>query len=201
MRTAATFILLCLCMVSSIASGQTYDTPQHYTTREGISFPHTLNVSDQNLLYLNGVGYRKATIFSIKVYVAALYVPRQTHEPETILAMEEERRLRLFFLRTVSEDDVQEAFTYNFEDNNEASPFLEKIKTLATHLPRIEKNDILEIIFNKAGVAVMLNNQQLAADSNPAFGMQVLRIWLGPKPPNSSLKRDILSYESLTTDD
>jgi hypothetical protein len=174
---------------------------QSIITEDGVSFPKVIKNSSGSDLFLNGIGYRKVTLFKIKVYAAGLYLHIPSENAHEILAMNTEKRLRIHFLRDVSKDDVQEAFTDNFMDNNPESHFLSKINELSSMLPAVSENDELEIIFGETGISVNLNNQLLTHDNDKTFGTGVLRIWLGTEPPNRSLQKDILSRESLAQDE
>ena len=68
--------------------------PAHAITE----FPPTMP-AESRTLSLNGVGTRKATIFKVKVYDAALYLEKKSKNAEEILDSNQIKRVDMFFLR------------------------------------------------------------------------------------------------------
>ena len=166
---------------------------QTVTTDEGLTFPKTVQTADNISLQLNGIGYRKVTIFKIRVYAAALYLPSISKNSETILNRMTHRRLFIRFMHDVSSDDMQDAFVSNFLDNNEGTEYESKINSFAKNLPAVVEGDSLQLDWSPQGIVAQINGKIVANDSNTKFGDAVLRIWLGTSPPNGSLQRDMLS--------
>src|SRR5579864_1391280 len=83
---------------------------------KGVAFADRLEAADGNLV-LNGLGLRKATVFKISVYVAALYVAKPTHDPGLILSPGASSELVLHFLRAVSAAELRSRFEEGFAKN------------------------------------------------------------------------------------
>src|SRR5689334_13933681 len=84
----------------------------------GISFAATsgeINIPKQTLvdkrtLLLNGTGMRKATIFKVKVYSAALYLEKLSHDPKEILNSNQMKKVELHFVHDVPADKMKNAW-------------------------------------------------------------------------------------------
>src|SRR5450432_2202122 len=72
---------------------------------QGISFPDQIQ-SDGSALTLNGLGMRKATIFKVNVYVAALYVAKTSADANALLGAASPYELILHFVRNVDAGDI-----------------------------------------------------------------------------------------------
>ncbi len=172
-------------------------TPYGYCEKSNY-FPNEISTKDKTIIELNGIGYRRVTLFRVKVYKAALYVTSLSDSAEEIIEHSGERRIRIEFYYDIEQQEIQEAITEHFERNNPKSKFFNNFKLVVPKLPAIKENDTLEIIANEEGVFLLINNKEIAFDNSIDFGRDILRIWLGEEPPNSSLKDGLLS---MSTDD
>ena len=80
----------------------------------GVSMPDTVQVGRTSLV-LNGMGLR--TKYMVKVYVAGLYLTQKSADPGAILKADEPKRIVLQFMRSVSKNQMAEAFDESFRDN------------------------------------------------------------------------------------
>ena len=161
---------------------------------KNVSFPDQANVAGEALL-LNGLGLRQATMFNVNVYVAALYVPKISSDPNAILGSSAAYELILQFVRDVDADDVRKAWFEGFTKNAKAElPALkDRIATLNSWMGDMQTGQRLTFIFKPGvGVQVNLNDTAKGTIAGDDFARAFLSIWLGAAPANPGLKSGLL---------
>jgi hypothetical protein len=185
-RTRAWFLGFLVTFVSSVGH-----------TAVPAEFPERV-VADGKTLVKNGEGLRTATIFNVKVYRAALYLPEKNGDAETVLASPGPKRLEMRFFRDVSGADMRNAWDENFRENctqdcEKGRQELEKVKRW---MRDAKEGDVLAIDFRPNGVRLAMNGETLGETTGGvdggAFSRELLRIWLGKRPPNEALKEGLL---------
>jgi hypothetical protein len=163
----------------------------------GVKFDDSVNVAGKELK-LNGAGLRTKVIF--KVYAAGLYLAdKKTTVPE-VLASTGPRRVSITMLREVSSDEFGKSFMEGLNSNTDKVertrilPQTMKFGEVFAQIQTLKKGDqmLLDWIPGE-GTQCYLNGKKLG-DLMPdvAFYNAVLRIWLGDKPVDSSLKPALL---------
>ncbi len=189
----ATRILFSL--VSAIALIGLTAGPASAKKKAGVSMDDVIKVNGHQLV-LNGMGLREATWLNIDVYVAGLYIPQRTSDPNAILGADEPKRLQLVFVRNVNRSDITDAWSEGFRKNVDKQTYAAlgpRIKTLNGWMTKMHKRDILTFTYlPKAGTTVQINGQQLGVIPGRDFGRALFAIWLGSHPPNSGLKKGLL---------
>lgn len=149
-------------------------------------------------LTLNGAGVRTRAIF--KVYVMGLYLGTKAGSADAVLASTGPRRITLVMLRDVSGDDLGQAFITGINNNSDknekgkVTAQLTKLGEVFINTGELKKGDILQIDWvPDKGTAITLNGKSIS-DPLPdlAFYNAMLRIWLGDKPADASLKTGLL---------
>jgi hypothetical protein len=164
---------------------------------EGVKLAPTAQVGAATL-QLNGAGVRTRAIFS--VYVAALYVPQKATDAAALLAQKGPRRITLTMLRTVDADTFAEALNDGLRKNHgeaQLAGFKAQIEALNANLKaagEAKKGDVIQLEFTpETGTRVTVNGQPKgSAIAGEDFYTAVLRIWLGDKPVDGSLKKGLL---------
>jgi hypothetical protein len=163
----------------------------------GIPFEDTARVAGKDLK-LNGAGVRTKVI--IKVYAAGLYLPERRNNVADILREEGPRRVAIVMARDVSSDTFGKAFMDGLNDNVDKA---EKAR-IASQIGRfgevfaladtLHKGDVLHLDWIPgSGTQCELNGKKLGEPiPDLAFYNAVLRIWLGEKPVDGSLKSALL---------
>ena len=164
---------------------------------EGQKFEPTVQVGGQTL-NLNGVGLRRRAVF--KVYVAGLYVPQKSTNAATLINDKGARRVSLRMLRDVDAGSFIDSFNDGLKNNlTEAQLAALKLQmdALTATLKSIgeaKKGDVINFDYTpEAGTRISVNGQP-RGDPIPGadFFSAVLRIWLGEKPVDESLKKGML---------
>jgi hypothetical protein len=156
----------------------------------GINFPEQTQ-AEGSTLTLNGLGVRKATMFKVNVYVAALYVGRTSTDPVALLSAGTPTELVLHFIRDVGAADIQKAWSEGFSENaKQQLPALkDRIATLNSWMADMSVGQRLIFSFKPgAGVTVAVNGTEKGTIKGDDFLRALFSIWLGDHPPNSELK-------------
>lgn len=160
----------------------------------GVQLPDTTTVQD-SVLMLNGAGTR--TRFFVKVYVGALYLPARQNTTDGVLAAAGPKSVRLHIVyKEVSADKMNEALNDGFAGNTSAAeleklqPRIEQFRAL---IPTVRRGDTVRLDFLRDGTTeVWVNDARRGGIAGADFQRAVLRIWLGDKPADRSLKHAML---------
>ncbi len=145
-------------------------------------------------LKLNGAGVRTRAVF--KVYVMGLYLPKKETATDAVLATAGPRRITISMLRDVSGDDFGQAFMTGINNNSDKAEKSKLVNQMAKlgeifqTVPGLKKGDTLFVDWvPEKGTVLSLNGKELAEPlPDVAFYNALLKIWLGEKPADSSLK-------------
>ena len=160
----------------------------------GVHFPEQTYIQTGPLT-LNGLGLRETTIFRIDVYVAALYVAQKSTDANAILTSNALKQLVLHFMRNVEGADLKKAWEEGFADNAKAQlPALkERTEPLNGWMVALKRGQELTFTYKPGvGIEVDVNGTVQGTVEGEDFAKAFLAIWLGTKPPNSSLKAGLL---------
>jgi hypothetical protein len=164
---------------------------------EGQKFEPTVQVGGQ-ALNLNGVGLRRRAIF--KVYVAGLYVPQKSTNAATLINDKGARRVSLRMLRDVDAGSFIDSFNDGLKNNltdaqlTALKPQMDSLTATLKSIGEAKKGDAINFDYTPEGGTRISVNGQPRGDPIPGaeFFSAVLRIWLGEKPADESLKKGML---------
>lgn len=179
-----TLLSLSLSMVLGVASAKEC---------KGVDFPEQIQVNGRSLA-LNGLGLRLATVFKVKVYVAALYVPTPSSDAASILGTDTAKQMVLHFVRNVGVDDLRKGWTEGFEKNARgALPALaDRIATFNGWMSDMKTGQRVVLGYAPgAGVEVTVNRAVKGTIQGEDFAKALFAIWLGD-PPNPEVKLGLL---------
>jgi hypothetical protein len=153
-------------------------------------------------LQLNGAGIRYK--FVIKVYTAALYLGSKTGSVEQVLSQPGPKRMHVVMLRDIDANELGKLFTRGMQDNapkEEFSKFIPgtlKLAEIFSAQKKLKAGDSFFVDFVPGvGTTVLVNGKPTAEPiKEPEFYSALLRIWLGDRPADSSLKDALLGKGS-----
>jgi hypothetical protein len=163
----------------------------------GIKMDDTIKLANQELK-LNGAGLRTWAVF--KVYAAGLYLPEKKKTVPEIMALNGPRRVKLALLRDVNNEELGQAFMDGLNANSdkaEKAKFVNqtvKMGEIFASIPKLNKGDTIIIDWIPGqGMHVLVNDKRVG-DVLPdiAFYNAFMRIWLGDKPVDNTLKQALL---------
>jgi hypothetical protein len=159
----------------------------------GVKMQDSVTLDGQTLV-LNGLGLRLATFVKVKVYVAGLYVPKQSDQAQLLLSTDQPWQLVLSFMRSVDSGDMVKAWNEGFADNAKAQlPVLkDRIDTLNGVMKDLKEKDTLIFSYVPGkGTSIEVKGHNEATIEGHDFASALLSIWLGT-PPNDEIKRGLL---------
>lgn len=164
---------------------------------EGVKLDDSAKVAGKDLK-LNGAGVRSRLGF--KVYVMGLYLTDKKKTPADVLAVDGPRRFTLVMMRDVSGEDFGEAFMSGINKNTDKAEKSKMVSQMArfgeifTTQGNLKKGDVLTTDWVPGTGTVMVLNGKSISEPLPdlAFYNALLKIWLGEKPADSSLKPALL---------
>lgn len=161
----------------------------------GQSLPDTYPLAGQTLV-LNGLGIRTLTIFSVKVYVAGLYLAQRSRDARAILASPGPKVILMRFLHAASKADVEKQYREGEARNcsrGECAPSdKDDFERLIAATPGAAVGDTLTYLCTQRGMRVLVNNRQIGDFANPDLAMRILAGFIGDKPPSEDLKAHLL---------
>ena len=164
-------------------------------TMEGVTLADTYPVGGQTLK-LNGMGVRTLTIFSVKIYVAGLYLATPSHDAEQILKSSSPKVLVLKFLHAGSKADIQKEYREGEKNNcgsGGCNPADEgDFERMVAAAPAVAVGDTSTFIFTSKGFRVLANDRDIGEYANPDLGERVLAGFIGNYPPSAELKSALL---------
>ncbi|MFZ9595524.1 MAG: chalcone isomerase family protein [Bdellovibrionia bacterium] len=166
-----------------------------------MSFSERQQVGGQTLV-LNGVGFRKATIFKIQVYAAGLYLLEPSSHSAQIIKSREPKKILLKFLRSVGVKDIREAWEKNLQFLCESScaAIAPEVQKFLASLEGMEKGGEMSYVFTRTHFQLFVSGQLKMETPLGAFSETLLKTWLGPKLPpsvNEDLKEGLLKGGGL----
>lgn len=164
---------------------------------EGQKFEPTVALAGQTL-NLNGVGLRKKLF--IKVYVAGLYAQQKSTNAAALINDKGPRRVTLRMLRDVDASSFIDSFNEGLKNNhteaqlNSMKPQVDALTATLKAIGEAKKGDAINFDYTPdGGTRISVNGQPKgSAIAGADFFAAVLRIWLGEKPADESLKKGML---------
>ncbi len=161
----------------------------------GVKIDDTAKVGGSELV-LNGAGLRSKLF--IKVYVGALYVGQKANTPAAIYDSPAPRRMLLKMLRDMDAETLHGALDEGLRNNLTPAELAAmqgqagQLGALMKGIGKVREGDAVAIDFTADGLTVSLNNQVRGAVAGADFARALLRVWLGDKPADASLKKALL---------
>ena len=173
-------------------------TPATAVEVSGVKLDDSAKVAGKELK-LNGAGVRVRAVF--KVYAMALYLADKKKTTADVLAADGPRRVTLVMLRDVSGDDFGQAFMTGLNANSdkaEKSKLIGQMTALGEIFANtpggLKKGDVVTMDWVPGSGMLIEHNRKAVGEpmKEQAFYNALLKIWLGDKPADSSLKPALL---------
>ena len=166
---------------------------------DGVAIPETLSIEGEKApLVLNGAGLR--TRYTAKIYVAGLYLAKPATAAEAVLESSAPRAVALHLRRDSDSEQIASALIGSVGKNHsleEMKPLRDRLNQFKLMMPDIKKGQIVFLEFPASGETRVRLNQDLRGTLPGAdFQRALLKIWLGAKPVDNDLKRQLLGSPS-----
>jgi hypothetical protein len=152
-------------------------------------------------LHLNGAGVRR--LLGFKVYVAALYLPSPEQDAAQVLARDIPRRLVVTLLRDTTTDQNIDALRDGLTDNNSPAELealqgeIARFMALIRQVHEVPEGTVIQVDYQPGrGTRLSIGGRDLGVIPGARFNRALLRIWLGDKPIQASLKNALLGREA-----
>lgn len=160
----------------------------------GVQVAETVTVNGQALM-LNGAGIRSR--FFVKVYVGALYLNSHDKDAQRVIAQPGPKSVRLHITYgEISSDQLTEALHEGFVANStdaELAALNVRIEKFRAMFPAVRRDDLVRLdLLADGNTEVSINANKRGVISGVDFQHALLKIWLGDKPVDKSLKRAML---------
>lgn len=167
----------------------------HAAEVAGVRVDDSVRVGGSDLV-LNGAGLRSKLF--LKIYVGALYVGQKATTPAAIYDSPAPRRMALRLLRDLDAETLHAALDEGLKNNHSPAELAdmkapsEQLAGIMKGIGKAREGDTIAIDFSSAGVAVGLNGEVRGKVAGPGFATALLKVWLGDKPADASLKKALL---------
>jgi len=148
-------------------------------------------------LVLNGAGLR--TKFILNIYVGALYLGTTKTTAEAVLADTGTKRVELHILHHLSAGDFMEAFNKAINANLTTDEYvavsarLLNFSRVFRQVGEVEKGSVIILDYlPDTGLVLTVKGKELTRIQGEDFYRAMLKIWLGNKPVQDSLKKGML---------
>ena len=146
-------------------------------------------VVDGETLVLNGMGIREATIFSIDVFIAGLYLLVASDDDAAIITDDHLKRLVIRFVRDVPTDGLADGLAESFGPR-----LASEVARFPAMLPAELTSGTVIILTHRPqiGLEVRIGRRRVGVIRGQRFSQAFFRFMIGPNPPNSGLKVGLL---------
>ena len=163
---------------------------------EGVKLSDTLHIGEHDLV-LNGAGVRSKFFFDM--YVAALYVTEKKDSSDAILTGAGENRVAMHMLRDISSETLSKSFNKSISLNLSPSERaaldvqLKQLAVLFAMMSEARKGDVITLDYLPGtGTEINFNDVTIGKIEGAAFNVALLKVWLGNKPVQENLKKQLL---------
>jgi hypothetical protein len=160
----------------------------------GVRLPDSVR-SGGSTLVLNGAGVRKATVFRVQVYAAALYVRERTTNASEILREDQPKNLMAVMKRDVSHDQIAPAFREGVERSAgaDAPALRSEIDAFERWIPGMREGQNLTVAYAPAsGLTVSSSARADVFKATPRFAVALFGLWIGPRATDADLRTALL---------
>ncbi len=158
------------------------------------TLPNTMSIEGADLV-LNGAGLREK--LWIDLYAGGLYLPSKSSDAKSIINSDETMAMKLHIVSgLISSDKMINAVDDGFKaslngDTSVLATKIEKFKGFFSD--EITKDNIFDITYIKnRGTVVYKNGEEKGVIEGLEFKKALFGIWLGAKPADKDLKKDML---------
>lgn len=162
---------------------------------EGVTYPESITVDGQKLV-LNGMGLRTATILNVKVFVAALYVPKVSRSSKELLDPSVPKRVVLTFVRNVSHNKVAGAYQENLDraPDDIRESIRPDYELLISRVVPVKKGDTNVFTYIPGtGLQIETVGKLRATITNPDMIQYFLGLYMGPTPNYQQMRDGLVT--------
>ncbi len=160
-----------------------------------VDIPDTYNLNGHTLV-LNGAGLRTLTLLKIKAYIVALYLPKQSHDPEAILASPGPKVLVLYYIHSGTKEQVQDRYRegerVNCGGGGCDTSLQGDFDRLVNAVIPVSPGDKTTYVITDKTFRADTNGHELASFNDPRLGNMIINGFIGPHAPSEELRAGVL---------
>ncbi len=192
------FVVAALLAAGSLSGGVAWGDTVEVAN---VKYETAVDLAGQKL-QLNGAGIRYK--FVVKVYTAGLYLTHKASTTPEVLSAPGPKRIHIQMLRDIDGNELGKLFTKGMEANAPREEFAKcingvlKLSDVFASRKQLNSGDSFSVDYVPGvGTALLLNGKNVMPDpiKEPEFFAALLRIWLGDKPADDSLKDALLGVK------
>lgn len=164
----------------------------------GVTLPDSETVSGTPLV-MNGIGLREVTKwgFTVKVYVAGLYLKTKNKNSTEVIASQDPKKLVMHFVRNVDRQDLFNAFLSGYKDNcvKDCAKASEQFKPFGASVVSVRSGNKIQFTFNKDQVTFEVDgpNKVSKTFTDAALSQNLLALFINEKnPPTKELRKGLM---------
>lgn len=158
----------------------------------GVTMPNSVTV-DGTELTLNGMGLREATIFSVDVYAAGMYLENKSSSGSEVAGSDQKKRLVMEFVRGVERKKIVDAYKESFSQTAKGKDLDQKVDKVLGWMSSVKEGDVQTYTYIPGeGLTYQINDETKGTIEGADFAEAFFKIWFGSNPPNAGLKTGLL---------
>jgi hypothetical protein len=165
------------------------------TVLADVDVPDTLRVDGHNLV-LNGVGLRTLTFLRVKIYVAALYLPKRSSDARAILASAGPKVIALHHIHSGSKSQVQDRYREGEKVNCGSggcdAALQSDFERLVASAEPVAEGDLTLYIVTDKSFRVVFNGREVIAFAGDRLGNMIIEGFIGARPPSEEVRAGLL---------
>jgi hypothetical protein len=169
--------------------------PAGAATLAGVDVPDTQRI-DGRTLVLNGFGLRTLTFLKIKIYVAALYLPKKSSDARAILASPGPKVIALHHIHSGSKSQVQDRYREGEKVNCGGggcdAALQGDFERLVASAEPVQDGDVTLYIVTDKSFRVVFNGREVIAFNGDRLGNMIVDGFIGARPPSEELRAGLL---------
>lgn len=152
-------------------------------------------------LPLRGVGVK--TLFMMRVFVASFYVDTRVTAQQALEDIP--KHLEVKFFTSIPGKDFANFTMKSMKQNVTAKEFIgisDRFALMKSLFPNVKSGDVFSLTY-KPGVGTIftLNGVEKGVVPGADFAKAIFSTWIGPKPIDNILKRQVLGFEKMPSVD
>ena len=161
----------------------------------GVDVADTMRIDGHNLV-LNGLGLRTLTFLKVKIYVAALYLPKKNSNAQAILASPGPKVIALHHIHSGSKSQVQDRYREGEKVNCGGggcdAALQADFERLVASAEPVNEGDVTLYIVTDRSFRVVFNGREVIAFAGNRLGNMIIEGFIGARPPSEELRAGLL---------
>ena len=190
------WLMTSVILFSVVFGLSTEGPPIHAEELAGVHLPEEVQL-DGLTLVLMGLGLRGEAVSKQDYYVGGLYLESKLSDADEMIASLEYKKIVIHFLRNVERGKLRDAWQESFDKNcgKDCKDVVDRFQDFKTLLPEAKKGDVFVLDLPPGEIRLIGNGEMIGEIHGDDFARFLLKVWLGPYPPNEGLKRGILGLK------